>query len=117
MPLEVLLARVVGGKDPYPPLDEGRADVVLGGERVAPRRPPREPSERRSSKMAFRTGACRATQPILRCPSGARAGSLTMDSSIMALLFQSVRRAELRFNMPSLQAKTTDCCRYPRRSS
>src|SRR3712207_1177418 len=35
--------------------------------------------------MAFRTGACRATQPILRCPSGARAGSLTMDSSIMAL--------------------------------
>src|SRR5919202_2098503 len=51
---------------------------------IASRRPSKEPSERRSSKMAFRTGACWATQSILRCPSGARVGSFTMDSSIMA---------------------------------
>jgi hypothetical protein len=34
--LEVLLGRVVGGEDPNAPLGQGRADVVLGGERVAP---------------------------------------------------------------------------------
>ena len=35
--LEVLVRRIVGGEDPDAPLREGRADVVLGGERVAPR--------------------------------------------------------------------------------
>ena len=37
VPLEVLFPRIVGGVDPDAPLGEGRADVVLGGERVAPR--------------------------------------------------------------------------------
>jgi hypothetical protein len=35
--LEVLVRRIVGGEDPDSPLREGRADVVLGGERVAAR--------------------------------------------------------------------------------
>src|SRR5215218_9660242 len=55
---------------------------------IAILRPSNEPSESRSSKMAFRTGACWATQSILRRPSGARLGSLTIDSSIIALLLR-----------------------------
>src|SRR5829696_5418501 len=55
---------------------------------IATLRPSREPSESRSLKIVFRTGACWATQSILRCPSGARAGSLTIDSSIMLLLLR-----------------------------
>ena len=33
---EILLGRVVGGEDPHAPLGQGRADVVLGGEGIAP---------------------------------------------------------------------------------
>src|SRR5918911_1004894 len=45
-----------------------------------------EPSASCSPAILFRTGACWATQSILRCPSGAREGSLTSDSPIMFLL-------------------------------
>src|SRR5918998_722935 len=45
-------------------------------------RPRSAPSASWFSEMVFRTGECWATQSILRCPSGARAGSLTMESSI-----------------------------------
>src|SRR5215216_7194798 len=48
--------------------------------------PRSEPSESCSSAILFRTGACWATQSILRWPSGAREGSLTSDSLIMFLL-------------------------------
>jgi hypothetical protein len=34
--LEILLGRVVGGEDPHAPLGQSRANVVLGGEGVAP---------------------------------------------------------------------------------
>src|SRR3989337_3540401 len=54
-----------------------------------------EPSASCSLAMAFRTGACWATQSILRRPSGARLGSLTIDSSIMALLLRLTNRGSL----------------------
>src|SRR5919106_3646034 len=53
---------------------------------IATLRPRSEPSASCSPAILFRTGACWATQSILRCPSGAREGSLTIDSSIMFLL-------------------------------
>src|SRR5215210_9394553 len=76
---------------------------------IATRLPPREPSESRSLKMVFKTGACWATQSILRWPSGARAGSFTMDSPIMALLFEYVRRAEPQLSETSLQTRSPTC--------
>src|SRR5215210_8060203 len=48
--------------------------------------PRSEPSASCSPAILFRTGACWATQSILRCPSGAREGSLTSDSRIIFLL-------------------------------
>src|SRR5919112_2416395 len=48
--------------------------------------PRSEPSASCSPDILFKTGACWATQSILRCPSGAREGSLTSDSLIMSLL-------------------------------
>src|SRR5215210_1631478 len=53
---------------------------------IATLRPRSEPSASCSPAILFRTGACWATQSILRCPSGAREGSLTSDSLIMSLL-------------------------------
>src|SRR5215211_1834525 len=53
---------------------------------IATLRPRSEPSTSCSPAILFRTGACWATQSILRCPSGAREGSLTSDSLIMSLL-------------------------------
>src|SRR5688500_13582538 len=53
---------------------------------IATLRPRSEPSASCSPAILFRTGACWATQSILRCPSGAREGSLTSDSPIMFLL-------------------------------
>src|ERR687893_2144302 len=43
-------------------------------------RPSKVPSFRYSSRTRLRTGECSAAQSILRCPSGARDGSLTRDS-------------------------------------
>src|SRR5215203_4559723 len=53
---------------------------------IATLRPRSEPSASCSPAILFRTGACWATQSILRCPSGAREGSLTSDSRIIFLL-------------------------------
>src|SRR5919205_447322 len=53
---------------------------------IAILRPRREPSASCSPEILFRTGACWATHSILRCPSGASEGSLTIDSRIMSLL-------------------------------
>src|SRR5215207_1926996 len=53
---------------------------------IATLRPRNEPSASCSPAILFKTGACWATQSILRCPSGAREGSLTSDSPIMFLL-------------------------------
>src|ERR687889_114267 len=53
---------------------------------IATLRPRSEPSASCSPAILFKTGACWATQSILRCPSGAREGSLTSDSLIMFLL-------------------------------
>src|SRR5215204_1777220 len=53
---------------------------------IATLRPRSEPSASCSPAILFKTGACWATQSILRCPSGAREGSLTSDSPIMFLL-------------------------------
>src|SRR5918997_4560497 len=53
---------------------------------IATLRPRSEPSASFSPAILFKTGACWATQSILRCPSGAREGSLTRDSPIMILL-------------------------------
>src|SRR5215217_1853330 len=53
---------------------------------IATLRPRSEPSASCSPAILFKTGACWATQSILRCPSGAREGSLTSDSPIMVLL-------------------------------
>src|SRR4028119_413863 len=57
--------------------------------------PRKEPSANCSLAIAFRTGACWATQSILRCPSGASAGSLmteppgVLDACCMLALLRS----------------------------
>src|ERR671917_474491 len=53
---------------------------------IATLRPRSEPSASCSPAILFKTGACWATQSVLRCPSGAREGSLTSDSPIIFLL-------------------------------
>src|SRR5215207_1903913 len=53
---------------------------------IAILRPRSEPSASCSPEILFRTGACWATHAILRCPSGASEGSLTIESRIMSLL-------------------------------
>src|ERR671917_2689146 len=52
-------------------------------------RPSKVPSLRYSSRTLFRTGEWRAAQSIFLCPSGARAGSLTMDSLCISFLLSS----------------------------
>src|SRR5918997_4191222 len=59
---------------------------------IASLRPRNEPSASCSPAILFRTGACWATQLILRCPSGAREGSFMRDSRIMALLLDVLSR-------------------------
>src|SRR5918997_4420262 len=46
--------------------------------------PSKVPSFRYLSRTMFRTGECSAAQSIFLCPSGARDGSLTMDSLCIA---------------------------------
>src|ERR687889_993372 len=52
-------------------------------------RPSKVPSLRYSSRIMFRTGECSAAQSIFLCPSGARPGSLTMDSLCISFLLSS----------------------------
>src|ERR671917_2934721 len=52
-------------------------------------RPSKVPSLRYSSRMLFRTGECSAAQSIFLWPSGASAGSLTMDSLCISSLLSS----------------------------
>src|SRR5918999_2768533 len=52
-------------------------------------RPSKVPSLRYVSRILFRTGEWRAAQSIFLCPSGARAGSLTMDSLCISSLLGS----------------------------
>src|ERR687898_3429644 len=49
-------------------------------------RPSKVPSLRYFSRTALRTGECSAAQSIFLWPSGARAGSLTMDSPYISSL-------------------------------
>src|SRR3712207_1021017 len=68
--------------------------------------------------MALRTGACWATHSILRSPSGARLGSLMMESGVISLLLRlrSDRTATLSLlslRRVSLQADSTRCCHSP----
>src|SRR3712207_4238885 len=49
-------------------------------------RPSKVPSLRYSSRTRFRTGECSAAQSIFLCPSGARAGSLTIDCMLLLRL-------------------------------
>src|SRR5919202_6870380 len=51
---------------------------------MATLRPRSAPSESLLLEMVFSTGECWATQSILRCPSGARAGFFITDSRIIA---------------------------------
>src|SRR5918997_2476984 len=58
-------------------------------------RPSKVPSFRYLSRTMFRTGECSAAQSIFLWPSGARDGSLTMDSLCMASPLRSGARAGL----------------------
>src|SRR5215207_3787261 len=88
---------------------------------MASLRPCNVPSDSRSLKMALSTGACWATHSILRCPSGARAGSLIMESLVMALLLHRrpiSRRANLCTSDPVYRpeergAASLAFCQYP----
>src|SRR4028119_842140 len=55
-------------------------------------KPSKVPSLRYLSRTRLRTGECSAAQSILRCPSGARDGSLTRDSLCIGVLLLACAR-------------------------